>query len=102
MVAVSQLRMYRIVEGKLEEFVRLWREGVAPLRTAHGFRIEGAWTIPDEDRFVWVITHDGPGSFEEADTAYYASPERAALHPDPAKVIASSETHFMTPVPDLG
>jgi hypothetical protein len=94
----SQLRMYRIADGTLDEFVRLWKEGVAPLREAHGFRVEGAWTIPEQNRFVWIITYDGPGTFEEADAAYYASPERKALDPDPAELIGKAETHFLQPV----
>ena len=84
----TQLRDYRIRAGDLERFVTEWTALLAPLRRAHGFTIPGAWTIPDEDRFVWLLAHpDGWEAFERADAAYFASPERAALDPDPARLI---------------
>jgi len=95
-MTTSQLRTYRITDGQLERFTREWREHVVPLRGAHGFRVDGAWTIPDESGFVWVISHDG--DFAAADAAYFASDERKALDPDPARLIESTETRTMTPV----
>jgi hypothetical protein len=95
-MTVSMLRTYRIAEGELEGFTREWREHVVPLREAHGFRVDGAWTVPDENGFVWVISHDG--DFQAADRAYFASDERTALDPDPARLIESTETRMMRPV----
>jgi len=99
MAAAAQLRIYTIAEGALEEFVERWTRGVRPLRERHGFRIEGAWAIPDENRFVWLVSYGGPGSFQEADAAYYASPEREALRPDPAGLVVESQTYWLTPLP---
>jgi hypothetical protein len=84
----TQLRDYRIRAGELERFVEEWRAGVAPLRRAAGFEVRGAWTVPDEGRFVWLLVHPGGWeAFAKADAAYYASPERASLEPDPARLI---------------
>jgi hypothetical protein len=84
----TQLRDYRIRAGELDRFVDEWRNGVEPLRCAAGFEIAGAWTIPEEDRFVWLLVHPGDwDAFAQADAEYYASPERAALDPDPARLI---------------
>jgi hypothetical protein len=69
---------------------------VVPLRERFGFRVEGAWTIPETDGFVWVISHDG--DFEAADQAYSTSPERKALDPDPARNIAEIDARLMRPV----
>jgi hypothetical protein len=83
-----QLRDYRIRHGELDRFVAEWRSQLAPLRRANGFIILGAWTIRDEDRFIWLLAHpDGWDAFAEADAAYFASPGRAALDPDPARLI---------------
>ena len=94
-MTTSQLRIYRLAEGTLEEFVGEWRSNVAPLREAFGFRIDGAWTMPEQNGFAWIISHD---DFETADAAYYASPERHALRPDPARNIAEMDLRFMRPV----
>lgn len=95
----TQLRDYRIRAGELDRFVEEWRTGVAPLRRARGFEIPSAWTIPEEDRFVWLLVHPGGwDAFAEADAAYYASPERTALDPDPARLIDEQHNARLTEV----
>ncbi len=96
-VTDKQLRIYRIQPGRLNDFVTAWRDGVLPLRRKFGFEVE-AWTVPEDDIFVWLVAYRGAGSFAEADAAYYASPERAALIPDPAHWIVDSQTSWLEPV----
>lgn len=93
----TQLRRYTINRGKMEEFVRAWAEGVVPLRRRHGFRVEGAWVIRERNEFLWLLASDAE-DWEAEDAAYYASPERAALDPDPAQHIAQVEHWFVEPV----
>ena len=62
----TQLRDYTIKPGQLTDFVRVWRTGVRPIREERGFVVEGAWTIPSEERFVWVVSYDRPDGFEAA------------------------------------
>ncbi len=94
----SQLRMYQAKEGELDAFIGEWREKVLPLRREFGFRVEGAWTIRDRGEFIWIISYDGPEAFEARDAAYYASPERKAVTPDPARHLVRTETRLMTSV----
>jgi hypothetical protein len=89
----SQLRDYRIRVGELERFVQKWRASLAPLRRSIGFEIPAAWTVPGEDRFIWLLEHPGDWeAFDEADAAYFASPGRAAIDPDPARLIEEQRT----------
>jgi hypothetical protein len=84
----TELRDYRIVDGSLDRFVEEWLRGIAPLRRAMGFTIERAWTVEDGSRFVWLLSYPGDWvAFEHADRSYYDSPERAALEPNPARLI---------------
>jgi hypothetical protein len=94
---VTQLRIFTINKGRLDDFVQAWSAGVYPLRLKHGYRIDGAWVIRERNEFVWLLSYDG-GDFEAKEAAYYASSERAAIHPDPAQYIARAEKFFMTPV----
>ena len=94
-----QLRDYRIAPGHLDDFLAAWSTGVRPLRAKFGFDVQAAWVVPGEDRFVWLMAYRGPGSFVEADAAYYASPERRALEPDPAQWIVENRTTFLVPAP---
>lgn len=94
---VTQLRIYTINRGKLDDFVRAWRAGVYPLRQQLGFRIDGAWVLKGRNQFVWLMSYDGT-DWEAQDQAYYASPERRALNPDPAQFIALAEQWFLSEV----
>ena len=90
--------MYTVKPGELEAFVREWKAGVVPLRRKFGFAVDGAWSIPETHEFIWIISYDGPDGFEARDAAYYASPERKALTPDPARHLAHTNTRLMRPV----
>lgn len=92
----AQVRVYRIRPGGLDTFVQEWREHVAPLRRRFGFEVLDAWASTEDDTFVWIISHDG--DFASADRAYYASPERAALDPDPARNILEPRAFLARPV----
>ena len=93
----TQLRVYRIAPGHLDDFVAAWKRGVLPLRRKFGFEID-AWTELDGDRFVWLLRWQGPGPFADADAAYYASPDRMALEPDPAQWIVANDTFHLRDV----
>jgi hypothetical protein len=93
----DQLRIYTIKPGAMVAWQEEWQRLIAPLRSRHGFEILGAWTI-EPDRFVWILRYTGPKTWEEADGGYYASPERAAMQPDPARHIAKAETSLMTAI----
>jgi len=91
-----QLRMYTIESGRLPQFAEEWRRMVVPLRRSFGFEVVGAWQVPADDLFVWVISYNG--DFAAADRAYYDSPQRAALNPSPARLIVRAETRLMRAV----
>jgi len=95
-----QLRVYTIKPGEMAAWLSEWRDQIAPLRRRHGFEVVGAWTIDDSDRFVWILRYRGPKSWDQADADYYASPERAAMDPNPARHIADMEHRLMHPLPE--
>ena len=91
-----QLRIYTIRPGEMEAWIAEWTAHIARLRQRHGFQIAGAWTIAESNRFVWVLAYSGSKSWEQADADYYASADRAALDPDPARHIISTEQWLMS------
>lgn len=93
-----QMRIYTIQEGQMDQWLELWRSGVKPIREKVGFRVPQAWVVAQENKFVWLLSYEGPGTFAEHDAAYFASPERKALDPDPATLIIHSEQWFVTPI----
>ena len=79
----------------MDEWVKEWKVSIVPLRKRFGFKVVGAWVVPEENRFVWILEHAGGGSFAEADRSYYASQDRKAIRPDPARHLAATETKMM-------
>jgi hypothetical protein len=92
----SQLRIYRIKPGLLEEFTEFWRAEIVPLREGFGFAVEGAWSDPETSTFAWVVGHP---DFAAAEAEYYASPGRAGLSRDPGTFIEDSDLRLMERVP---
>ncbi len=93
----NQLRIYTIKPGEMIAWIEEWNSHLVPLRKRFGFEVVGPWTIDGEDRFVWILGYKGPKSWAEAEAAYYGSPERKAMSPDPARHIAAQEHHLMSP-----
>jgi hypothetical protein len=96
----DQLRTYTINPGEMAAWLEEWSRLIVPLRRRQGFEIVGAWTT-ESNQFIWILRYAGPKTWEEADAAYYASPERTAMQPDPARHIAKSEHVLMSPHPAL-
>jgi NIPSNAP len=95
----DQLRMYTIKPGEMAAWQEEWGQLIVPLRRRNGFEIVGAWIIKP-DQFVWILRYTGSKTWEQADAAYYASPERTEMQPDPARHIARSEHSLMSPAGD--
>jgi hypothetical protein len=93
-----RLRIYEVKQGELQDWIDEWRRLIRPLREQLGFRVVGAWVDDEANTFVWLLSYGGPEGYEAADAAYYASPERAAIDPDPARHLASTRQLKVEPV----
>lgn len=91
----AQLRSYVVRKGEMDAFVAAWTGGVVPLRRQYGFAIDGAWLDRETGRFVWVVSHESADAFATSEQAYYGSPERAAMDPDPGSFLVSIETALL-------
>ena len=99
MPTTTELREYIIADGHVDEFVAAWQQGVVPLREGHGFRIDGAWLVREERRFVWLLSLDADADeFIRRNKAYYQDPARSELDPDPAQWIVDSRHTLVEPV----
>lgn len=101
-VVEQQLRMYTVKPGALGSFVEEWSEKVVPLRERHGFSVVGAWINQEENRFVWIVSYNGPGSFADRAAEYYEDPERVGIDPDPTRHLDAVETWMVSAVTNDG
>jgi hypothetical protein len=86
-----QLRIYRLREGAVDEFLSLWREHVVPARRALGFEVVDAWLDRESRVFAWIAGHPAPDGIDAAERAYFASDAKAAIPRRPADFFESSE-----------
>ena len=63
---------------------------------AFGFRLESSWRLDETHEFMWIVSHDGAEGFEAADAAYYSSPDRDAVNPNPLDFIEEVNTSMAT------
>ncbi|MFD0773653.1 NIPSNAP family protein [Streptomonospora algeriensis] len=91
MAATTQLRTYTVREGLLDEWVERWREEIVPLRLRFGFRLGQAWIDRERNQFIWTISWEGEGSFEERNRQYWDSPERERMALDPRDYLEKTE-----------
>ena len=56
----SQLRMYTINRGMMDEWVKLFTETLAPMQEKYGIKIEGMWVSEDGTQFIWIRSFTNP------------------------------------------
>lgn len=88
----AQLRRYQVKPGEMPAFLSAWREGAVPVRALYGFTVLASWRSDDDREFGWLVAYTGDGAFEDAEKAYYASSERAAMADDPAQYLDHVDT----------
>ena len=91
-----QIRRYKIVADGMNEFVELFNHQLVSLRERFGFRLESSWRLDETHEFMWIVSHDGAEGFETADAAYYSSPDRDAVTPNPMDFIEEATTSMAT------
>jgi hypothetical protein len=91
-----QLRIYKVKDGLMETFLGIF-PAVVEARQAVGFEVAGAWMIPAENQFIWIVgSEDG---IEATSERYYASEQRRSIEPEPAKLLETIDTRTMVIVP---
>lgn len=93
----TELRVYTVRDGAMGEFADLFMRRVVPLRRRLGFRVEGVWMAEATNTFAWVVSHDGPGSWDEAVAAYQRARD-AEIDPSPSSFLTSVSATVVEPV----
>ncbi len=91
-----ELRMYEVKDGQMDTFLEIF-PAVVEARRAVGFEVVGAWMVPKDNQFIWIVSAEG--GIEATVEAYYASAQRRAIEPEPAKLLDTIDTRTMVAVP---
>lgn len=94
----TQLRIYDIAPGRMEEFAAKVASDVIPARKKYGFGVIGPWVNEADNQYVWLVSYDGELSWDDAVTRYMSSPERSGMGWDPMDYIEKMDTRLMRDV----
>ena len=50
---ISQLRMYTVNRGMMDQWVKHFNEVLIPMQEKHGIKIDGTWVNEDNNQFIW-------------------------------------------------
>jgi quinol monooxygenase YgiN len=73
----TEVRIYTMKPGKLDDFVELFTKNIMPTSATFGVRVHAAWRNDEANEFVWVRSYDDQETLER----YSNSPERAEYTP---------------------
>lgn len=90
----TEVRIYTMKPGRLDEFERIFTEHIMPTSAAFGIRIHAAWRHKEKNEFVWVRSYDDEATLER----YSHSPERAVYMPLTQACIDTMEVRVVEPV----
>ena len=90
----TEVRIYTMNPGKLDEFVGIFTNDIMPTSAKYGVRIHAGWRNEEKNEFVWVRSYDDEATLERYSTA----PERAIYSPKTQACIASMDVRVVEPV----
>ena len=94
----SQLRMYTINRGMMDEWVKLFTETLVPMQEKHGIKIEGMWVSEDGTQFIWIRSFTNSEDVKVKEAAFYGSPEWNASMDHARSHLARTVVQTMEPV----
>ena len=98
---ISQLRIYTVNRGMMDQWVKLFTETLVPMQEKHGIKIEGMWVNEDRNQFIWTRSFADAGDMESKVAAFRSSPEWQAVRERAVSHVARLDVHIMQPVPAL-
>ncbi len=93
----SQLRMYTINRGMMDEWVKLFTQTLLPMQEKHGIKIEGMWVSEDNTQFIWIRSFTNSEDVKAKEAAFYGSPDWNAVMDHARSHIARMVVQTMEP-----
>ena len=76
---ISQLRIYTINRGMIDQWVKHFTGNLVPLQEGLGIKIGGMWVNEDKNQFIWIRSFADDDDMKAKDAAFGASPDWQAI-----------------------
>ncbi len=94
---ISQLRMYTVNRGMMDQWVKFFNETVVPIQVKYGMKIDAQWVNQDRNLFVWIRSFADADDVKAKEAAFYAAPEWAAVQDQARSHLARTQVEIMEP-----
>ena len=76
---ISQLRMYTINRGMMDQWVKHFTEVLVPMQEKYGIKIDGMWVSDDKAQFIWIRSFADAEDVKAKEAAFYSSADWQAV-----------------------
>ena len=76
---ISQIRIYTINKGEMDNFLKHFKEEVMALHERIGVPIVGTWVNRPQNEFIWVRTYKDKADLEAKSKAFQAEVAAAGI-----------------------
>ena len=97
-VMISQLRIYTIKAGSMDEWLKLFYGQLVPIHRDQGLRLDGVWVNTEADEFVWIRSFEDEAEMAAKMDYYTASPARKAVGDLPHQYIEKTDVRILRSV----
>ena len=94
---ISQLRMYTVNRGMMDQWVKFFTETLVPMQEKHGIKIEGMWVNEDSTQFIWIRSFADAEDMK-AKGRFSSFPEWQAVRDHVMSHLAREDVQTMEPV----
>ena len=98
---ISQLRIYTVNRGMMEQWVKLFTEKVVPMQENHGIKIGGMWVNEDKNQFIWTRSFADAEDIDTKVASFRSSPEWQAVSDHVMSHLAREDIQNMKPALDV-
>jgi Asp/Glu/hydantoin racemase len=93
---VTQLRIYRIREGLMADWLPFFHKTIVPLHHLVGVQVPAAWVnVEDPDEFVWIREFDSVESVTHQENEFFSTAARVALGDVRGRYVESAQIRML-------
>ena len=76
---LSQIRIYTINKGEMDNFLKHFKEEITPLHERIGVPIVGTWVNRPQNEFIWVRNYKDKADLEAKGKAFQAEVAKSGI-----------------------
>lgn len=95
---ISQLRIYTVNRGMMDQWLTLFTETIVPLQEKHGIKIDGMWVNEDKNQFIWVRSFADAADLTSKTGSFSSSSEWLGVSDHVMSHLAREDVQNLEPV----